>query len=755
MSHPKIVTFYSYKGGVGRTMSLANVAFLSALDGLKVLVMDWDMEAPGLVYYFRGLHDAAEAKSLKNTRGLLDIFWDWSSSAESAQSDADVQALFRGVESGEVFKECVRPLVGPGLFKGKLKLDYISAGALTIGADKLLYEDALSKFSWSDFFDKYAGGAVLEYIKSWSKAEYDLILIDSRTGFADVAGICTMQMPDEVALCFVLNRQNIDGIARVASAIRERRNEEVGLLAVPMRFSGGVGESSEISDAKARAVSELVRTGGFSSLAVQDDIKNLAIPSVENLPSYETLAPFIAGDPKFDQLTYNYRQLASRLVGKEVKAPEISAKTIELVRRRLQPRHATEEFLANLSIRQSESAASDLQLLIQSALESIVNEEYIDPDYIKALVKASDGLADESGDLAEAISIKMAAVDLLRAITLVYPSDWRMALIDKLSDMVDFHGYALEYESQLALLEELDIFLSSSSTLNLKLRRIEFRRKAAWIYVHTQNIDALKRTIGEINGLKKDLSGAKLALDQSIEVVIIDADVLRLKAEIEIQRNSYQAARIELTSALALIDKTLQATDGASISRMLFNIHIRFTEFPRPYVSVREAAEHVVAATSTGGILQRMIIRFTSFCRIVLDSACDVLAVQFCESLFGSDGRTKIQLGNFYGRYPEQALEFFKVVRELVNVVSKHKDTSRVFSICNSLSEAASSVRKGLIRRKRTVNDKDWGALEYEFDLLNGLFVRIGVHLETHTSDLENRLYMRTMKSDQFREEDE
>ena len=188
---------------------------------------------------------------------------------------------------------------------------------------------------------------------------------------------------------------------------------------------------------------------------------------------------------------------------------------------------------------------------------------------------------------------------------------------------------------------------------------------------------------------------------------------------------------------------------------MLFNIHIRFTEFPRPFVSVREAAEHVVAATSTGGILQRMIIRFTSFCRIVLDSACDVLAVQFCESLFGSDGRTKVQLGNFYGRYPEQALEFFKVVRELVNVVSKHKDTSRVFSICNSLSEAASSVRKGLIRRKRTVNDKDWGALEYEFDLLTGLFIRIGVHLETHTSDLENRLYMRTMKSDQLREEDE
>jgi ribosomal protein S15P/S13E len=735
-------------------MSLANVAFLAALDGLKVLVMDWDMEAPGLAYYFRGLHDAAEAKSLKNTRGLLDIFWDWSASAELAQSDADVQELFSGVESGNVFRQCVRPLVGPGLFNRNLKLDYMSAGALTIGADKLLYEDALSKFSWNDFFEKYAGGAVLEHLKSWAKADYDLILIDSRTGFADVAGICTMQMPDEVALCFVLNRQNIDGIARVASAIRERRNEEVGLFAVPMRFSGGVGESSEISDAKARAVSELVRTGGFSNSAVQDDIKNLAIPSVEYLPSYETLAPFIVADPKYDQLTFNYRQLASRIVGEEVKTPEISSKTFELVKRRLQPRHATEEFLENLTIRQSESAASDLQLLIQSALESIVNEEYIDPDYVKALVKASDGLADESGDLAEAISIKMAAVDLLRAIAFVYPSDWRMPLIDKLADMVDFHGYGLEHESQLALLEELDILLSISSTINLKLRRIEFRRKAAWIYVETQNVDALKRTIGEINGLKKDLSAAKLALDQSIEIVAIDVDVLRLKAEIEIQRKSYQAARNELTSALVLIEKTLSNNDASSLSRMLFSIHIRFTEFPRPFVSVREAAEHAVAAASNGWMLQRIVLRFTSLCRIVLDSACDVLAVKFCESLFGDDGRIKIQLGNYYGRYPEQALEFFRIVRELVAIVSKHGDMARVFPICNLLSEAASNVRKGLIRRRRTVNDKDWGALEYEFELLTGLFTRVGVHLETHTSDLENRLFLRTVPG-RLREEDE
>src|SRR5262245_15866916 len=47
-----IVTFYSYKGGVGRSMALANIAVLLARRGLKVLTVDWDLEAPGLERYF-------------------------------------------------------------------------------------------------------------------------------------------------------------------------------------------------------------------------------------------------------------------------------------------------------------------------------------------------------------------------------------------------------------------------------------------------------------------------------------------------------------------------------------------------------------------------------------------------------------------------------------------------------------------------------------------------------------------------------
>jgi MinD-like ATPase involved in chromosome partitioning or flagellar assembly len=47
-----IVTFYSYKGGVGRSMALANVADILCRQGARVLMVDFDLEAPGLEQYF-------------------------------------------------------------------------------------------------------------------------------------------------------------------------------------------------------------------------------------------------------------------------------------------------------------------------------------------------------------------------------------------------------------------------------------------------------------------------------------------------------------------------------------------------------------------------------------------------------------------------------------------------------------------------------------------------------------------------------
>lgn len=64
MSEGTVVTFYSYKGGVGRTLALANVAALLATWGYRVLCIDWDIEAPGLHLYFQRWMDKATSPGL-------------------------------------------------------------------------------------------------------------------------------------------------------------------------------------------------------------------------------------------------------------------------------------------------------------------------------------------------------------------------------------------------------------------------------------------------------------------------------------------------------------------------------------------------------------------------------------------------------------------------------------------------------------------------------------------------------------------
>src|SRR5262249_55632987 len=64
-----VITFYSYKGGVGRSMALANLAWILASNGNRVLVIDWDLEAPGLHRYF---HPFLEAKGLTQCQGVIE-----------------------------------------------------------------------------------------------------------------------------------------------------------------------------------------------------------------------------------------------------------------------------------------------------------------------------------------------------------------------------------------------------------------------------------------------------------------------------------------------------------------------------------------------------------------------------------------------------------------------------------------------------------------------------------------------------------
>jgi MinD-like ATPase involved in chromosome partitioning or flagellar assembly len=221
----EIVTFYSYKGGTGRSMALANVAWILAANGKRVLVIDWDFEAPGLHRYFLPF---LEDPDLQETQGLLDLLWDYVDMALTSPERRPVG--MEDLTDLAVARRHAVPLEFP-FESSEGCVHFLSAGRQTPD-----YAGRVQDFDWQAFYERWGGEEFLDAFRQKSKEAYDYVLIDSRTGLSDTSGICTMQMPDTVVLCFTYNRQSIKGVEAVAYSISKNvTSRAVRLLPIPLR----------------------------------------------------------------------------------------------------------------------------------------------------------------------------------------------------------------------------------------------------------------------------------------------------------------------------------------------------------------------------------------------------------------------------------------------------------------------------------------------------------------------------------------
>lgn len=208
----RIVTFYSYKGGTGRSMALANIAWMLALNGQRVLVIDWDLEAPGVHRYF---HPFTDDKELLQTEGLIDF-------VENLAAQAAVSTDPLPDEAVDVI-EYVHPLEWPRNTASRITWKSFGPRAridlLTAGRQGPAYARKLAAFNWIDFYERLQGRRLLNLAKAQMRAVYDYVLIDSRTGVSDTSGICTVEMPDTLVVCFTLNDQSIRGASAVAESV--------------------------------------------------------------------------------------------------------------------------------------------------------------------------------------------------------------------------------------------------------------------------------------------------------------------------------------------------------------------------------------------------------------------------------------------------------------------------------------------------------------------------------------------------------
>ncbi len=305
-----IFTFYSYKGGIGRTMALANIAEFWYSKGGSVLMVDWDLESPGLEMYFPHISQRA-----KSHRGLLDMLLSYKDRISNTLPAEDSNEL----PFEEVSNFIIDVYASSGDNKGTLRL--LPAGKRD-GNNFASYAYNIKTFDWGDFYENWMGEQYFEWFRREIENLAPIILIDSRTGVSEMSGVCTYQLADVVVAFTSSSRQSIEGIAEIIARLKSDRLQQVrpnrsklDAIAVPSRV-----EQTELIE---RNKFERAFKREFDDLLPQNwredgrSLWDLSIPYVP-LYAFEELVAVreerLDGERKADELVAAYRALWGAMV---------------------------------------------------------------------------------------------------------------------------------------------------------------------------------------------------------------------------------------------------------------------------------------------------------------------------------------------------------------------------------------------------------------------------------------------------------
>lgn len=202
---PRTVTFYSFKGGVGRTTALTHVAWILAMRGHKVVAVDLDLEAPGLSTTFN--------LEPQPKYGIVDYFYERSYLPDGVEPSISIAEIFGEVR---IPKATGRLFVVPA---GFLNLDYVSK------VDDLHATTVIdgNQNLWSVFKDE-----IDEHLKP------DIILIDSRTGINQWGALSLIQAADEAIIFLFPNEQNKQGIEVLLQSLQGIKDLSINFVFSPV-----------------------------------------------------------------------------------------------------------------------------------------------------------------------------------------------------------------------------------------------------------------------------------------------------------------------------------------------------------------------------------------------------------------------------------------------------------------------------------------------------------------------------------------
>lgn len=195
---PVVATFYSLRGGVGRSTALAHTAFNLTSQGLSVLCIDMDLEAPGLSSLFRVEEAARESRGVVDLLSTIDI---------DGIVPADLSESFVPVPTNNA----------------NSRLLLLPAGEISAA-----YARDLSLITPENWYREHANplrlliGGIRELDE---KLRPDVILIDSRTGLSPIAAPLLFDVADLAIITFLPHPQAKVGTGLLTRALLTARTD--------------------------------------------------------------------------------------------------------------------------------------------------------------------------------------------------------------------------------------------------------------------------------------------------------------------------------------------------------------------------------------------------------------------------------------------------------------------------------------------------------------------------------------------------
>jgi len=296
-----VYSFYSYKGGVGRSMTLANLAALFYRRPLDVVVVDWDLEAPGIERYFAPRYAAAEPEVVSDQAGLCDLI------AHYRQTVATPPEFDRAPSSP--YPPIDDYLITLDQNRG-CRLRLMPAGRRR---DWAAYAEFVQSFDWADFYANWAGGGFFDWLHLQLVSCADIVLIDTRTGITEMGGVATRHMADVVVVMFAGNEENMESSARMAETFLAPREGDRGVevMLVPSRIDDSdSGEYSGFLTRLAEMEQRLPSAGSPDGWQARE----LLLPYRPRLAFREQL---VVGDDElesvFRPIVEGYRNIAAQM----------------------------------------------------------------------------------------------------------------------------------------------------------------------------------------------------------------------------------------------------------------------------------------------------------------------------------------------------------------------------------------------------------------------------------------------------------